>query len=95
MPETYLTSLNLSPLPLIDSKIAHHLYKWIKDDAKVTLYLHDKISKAKQGYLLTGDEGEWYFKTEQSKKTKLPVTSLPNFTGIIDILIDNKQLCQG
>ena len=27
VPETYLTSINLSPLPLINSKIVHHFYK--------------------------------------------------------------------
>ena len=75
VPETYTTSLNLSPLPLVstcnlyhitapitlpltDSKIIHHIYKRIKDDTKVTLYLHDKMKKAKQGYLLIDIEGE-------------------------------------
>ena len=51
-----------------------------KNDAKVTLYLHDKITKAKQGYLLTDDEDEWFFKTGRSRKSKLPVIQLPNFT---------------
>ena len=95
VPESYITSLNLSPITLIDSKIIHHLHKWIKNDAKVTLYLHDKIEKAKQGYLLTDDEGEWVFKTGRSRNSKLPVIKLPNFTGIIDNLINTKQLCQG
>ena len=53
------------------------------------------MSKAKQGYLLTDDEGEWVFKTGRSRKSKLPVIKLPNFTGIIENLIDTKQLCQG
>lgn len=53
------------------------------------------MTKAKQGYLLTDDEGEWFFKTGRSRKSKLPVIQLPNFTGIIDNLIDTKQLCQG
>ena len=66
-----------------------------KNDAKVTLYLHDKMTKAKQGYLLTDNESEWYFKTGRSRKSKLPVIQLPNFTSIIDNLIDTKQLCQG
>ena len=75
--------------------MVHHLYKWIKNDAKATLFLHDKMTKAKQGYLLTDDEGEWYFKIGRGRKSKLPVIHLQNFTGIIDILIDTKQLCQG
>ena len=58
------------------------LYKWIKNDAKVTLFLHDRMSEAKQGYLLTDD-------------SKLSVIQLPNFTGIIDTLIDSNQLYQG
>ena len=91
VPESYITSLNVLPITLIDSKIIHHLHKWIKNDAKVTLYLQDKMTKAMQGYLLTDDEGEWVFKTGRSRKFKLPVVKLPNFTGIID----TKQLCQG
>ena len=51
--------------------------------------------KAKQGYLLIDYEGGWFFKTGRSRKSKLPVIQLPNFTGIIDNLIDTKQLCQG
>ena len=66
-----------------------------KNDAKVTLYLHDKMTKAKQGYILTDNEGEWHFKTCRSRKSKLPVIQLPNFTSIIDNLIDTKQFCQG
>ena len=93
VPESYITSLNVSPITLIDSKIIYHLHKWIRNDAKVTLYLHDKMAKAKQGYLLTDDEGEWVFKTGRSRKSKLPVIKLPNFTGIIDNLIDTTQLC--
>ena len=62
---------------------------------KMTLFLHDRMSKAKQGYLLTDDEGEWYFKTGRSRKSKLSVIQLLNFTGIIDTLVDSNQLCQG
>ena len=53
------------------------------------------MSKAKQRYLLTNDKSEWYFKTGSSRKSKLPVINLPNFTGIIETLIDTKTLYQG
>ena len=49
------------------------------------------MTKAKQGYLLTYDEGEWFFKTGQSRKSKFPVIKLPDFTGIIDNLIDTNN----
>ena len=53
------------------------------------------MTKAKQGYLFTENEGEWFFKTGRNRKSKLPIIQLPNFTEIIDNLIDTKQLCQG
>ena len=53
------------------------------------------MKKSKEGYLLTDIEGEWYFKSGQSRKSKLLVFQLPNFTVIIDTLVEYKQLFQG
>lgn len=56
--ESYLMSLNILQIILIDRKIAHHIYKWIKHDSKITLYLHNITKEAKQGYFLINIGGK-------------------------------------
>ena len=65
---------------------------WLKTNAKVTLYLNDRMKEPKQG-ILTRQHEEWYFHQGRSKRAN-PM-HLPNFLESAESLLHNKKLFQG
>ena len=65
---------------------------WIRHNAKVTLYLNDKMKEPKQGTLIHTNSN-WYF--HQGRTKKHPPLHLPNFHEVAVSLVQNKKLFQG
>jgi hypothetical protein len=65
---------------------------WIKHGAKVTLYLSDRMSHPKQGFLQHGNN-KWSFLPGR-KATNKPM-DLPNFDETGESLVHNKKLFSG
>ena len=75
-----------------DNQPFNHLYSWIKDSVKVTLYLSSLWKQPRQGTLLL-KQNEWYFQPGQSKNAT-PL-HLPNFIETAESMIQNRKLFQG
>ena len=76
-------------LPTDNEQPLNHMYPWIQQDAKATLFLSELWSRPKQGFLTKQGE-EWYFSPGRAK-TATPI-HLPNFIAIAESMIHNKKL---
>ena len=87
-----LHSLNPTSSPTNSSAHEFPHLPWLKPDARVTLYLNDRMSVPKQG-ILSRIQEEWYFHQGRSKKPN-PM-HLPNFLQTVESLLHNKKLFKG
>ena len=72
----------------------NHLYKWVKDNQKVTLLLSEHWTSPKQGFLSYDEqENQWYFVKGRKKTGKKFL--LKSFDETVDSMIKNKKLFEG
>jgi dUTPase len=68
---------------------------WIKHNAISTLYLPDKMTTPKQGFLKFKDNNWFFHLGRDVNKTKHPLIPLASFVEIAESLVHNKKLFQG
>ena len=78
--------------PLQNNTDLSPLVPWLKDGAKVTLYLQHIMKDPKQGYIYKNDDETWYFKPGQIKDSKTRTIPLKDFEALAQSLITNKKL---
>ena len=83
--EEPITTVEKGPLRLLP---------WIKDRAKVTLYLSGTMSLPKQGWLIFSKDG-WAFAPGRSGTHANKAIPLPNFVELAQSMVTNKKLFQG
>jgi hypothetical protein len=67
---------------------------WIRHEARVTLFLNDRMSTPKQGFLLCTDN-VWCFHMGRKLSKPAPAFPLDNFDELAESLVHNKKLFQG
>ena len=77
-----------------DNAIPFPLLPWIKHNSKVTLYLPNRMTTPKQGFLHLKDE-EWIFQPGRKPGNKATPIELPDFKEIAQSMINNKKLFNG
>ncbi len=89
--------LDHNPLgPMINDKDSDILadIPWVKDTAKATLYLSDRMPKPKQGFILNKG-GKWYFNQGRKQQPENAHELIANDIQQLRSLIQNKKLFQG
>ena len=76
-----------------NQKVPFPQYPWLKNEAKVTIYLPNQMQKPKQGYLQVSEQGEWTFLIGRGRKGGS--IDLPNFSLLAESMIANKKLFKG